>query len=108
MRFLIPGVTTADQARLQQKLESIYFLDKRCFSLSIFEVGLLLKMKTINFCYLFYELKLNTTGGTTNDRARLFIFIKFIKKNNNKKKHWQKMSKAIDENKLTFTIKILL
>ena len=29
--FLIPGITIANQARLKQKLDSIYFLNKTCF-----------------------------------------------------------------------------
>ena len=31
LHFVIPGITTANQARLKQKLDSIYFLDKICF-----------------------------------------------------------------------------
>ena len=29
--FLIPNITTVNQARLKQKFDSIYFLNKRCF-----------------------------------------------------------------------------
>ena len=40
LHLLIPGVTIANQASLKQKLNSIYFLNERCFSLFIFEVDL--------------------------------------------------------------------
>ena len=29
--FLIPSIATVNQARLKQKLDSMYFLNKRCF-----------------------------------------------------------------------------
>ena len=38
--FLMSDVTIPNQARLQQKPESIYFLKERCFSLFIFKVDL--------------------------------------------------------------------
>ena len=37
------------------------------------------RLKAINVCLLFLELKLNTREGTANDRTHLFI--RFIKKN---------------------------
>ena len=40
---------------------------------------------SINVCLLFLELKLNIKEGTANERTQLFIFIKFIKKNEKKK-----------------------
>ena len=33
----------------------------------------------------FLELKLNTKDGTTNERTHLFVFIKFIQKNQRKR-----------------------
>ena len=36
LHFLIPDITTGIQARLKQKLDSIYFLNKRCFYLVCF------------------------------------------------------------------------
>ena len=60
---------------------------------------------------LFLELKLNIKIGTANEGTQLFIFSKFVKKNERKKtvkvqmkKNWVK---AIEENELTITIKSL-
>ena len=54
-------------------------------------------------------MKLNTKQGTAKDRTHLFIIIKYIKKKLKKKKvelaGEKKMSKAIEENKLTVVIK---
>ena len=68
-------------------------------------------MKTINVGLFFLELKLNTKDSTATEITHLFIFIKFIKKYSRKKQwkcRWEKMSKAIEDKKLTVTIKILL
>ena len=80
MHFLISGVATANQARLQQKLNSFYFLNERCFSLFIFEVDLCYRSKTFNVCLLFLDLKLDTKESTANEGTHLHIFIKFITK----------------------------
>ena len=51
---------------------------------------------------LFLELKLDTEEGTDNETTHLLIFIKFIKekvKRNQWNCSWEKMSKAIEENK---------
>ena len=64
----------------------------------------------INVCFIL-ELNLNTKQHTASERTHLFIIIKFIKKNKEKKQwncRWEKMSRATEENKLTVTIKILL
>ena len=74
----------------------------------IFEVHFVLK--TTNVCLLFLELKLSAKPGPSNEKNYLFIFIKFIKKLKKEKKRncrWEKMSKAIEENKLKVTIKTL-
>ena len=83
-----PGIKSkknANQARLKHRLDSMYFLNKRCFSLLIFEVDLYQRSNTINIYWLFLELNLNTKERTSNERTHLFIFIKFIKKNQGKK-----------------------
>ena len=93
MHFLISGVATANQAGLQQKLDSFYFLNERCFSLFILEVDLCYRSKTFNVCLLFLDLKLDTKDcllfldlkldtkeSTGNEGIHLHIFIKFIKK----------------------------
>ena len=56
------------------------------------------------------EFKLNTKEGTVDKKIHLFIFIKFIKKNERKKAlklQMRKMKKMIEENELTVTIKRL-
>ena len=45
LHFLIPGVTIANYARLKQKIDSIYFLNRRCFSLLVFEVVFVLEIE---------------------------------------------------------------
>ena len=62
----------------------MYFLNERYFSLLVFEVDFVLKIED-NVCFLFLEFKLNTKEGTANEKTHLFIFIKFIKKNERKK-----------------------
>ena len=42
--YLILGVTIADQTRISQKLDWIYFLNERYFSLFIFKVDFVLKI----------------------------------------------------------------
>ena len=79
--FLMSDVTIPNQARLQQKPESTYFLKERCFSLFIFKVDLNERLKTINVCLLFLRLKLDTKEATANEIIHLEIFIKFIKEN---------------------------
>ena len=56
------------------------------------------------------EFKLNTKEDTVDKKIHLFIFIKFIKKNERKKAlklQMRKMKKMIEENELTVTIKRL-
>ena len=50
----------------------------------ICEVDFLLKVED-KVCLLFLELKLNIKESTVNETTHLFIFIKFIKKNERKK-----------------------
>ena len=45
LHFVIPGAIIGNQARLYQKLDSIYFLDKRCFSFFLFEVDFVFKIE---------------------------------------------------------------
>ena len=78
MHFLIPGVTIANQAKVSLGL--IYFLNKRCFSLFVFEIDFELKIEQIKVFLLFLELKLNGKEGTDNGKNHLLIFIKFTKK----------------------------
>ena len=92
------------------------FSIKDVFSLFIFEVDFTLKIED-TVCLLFLELQLNTKQGPAKERTHLFTFIQYVKKNywkkNNKKKkqwtcRWEKMSKAVEQNKLTVLIKWLL
>ena len=53
MHFLISGVATANQARLQQKLDSFHFLNERCFSLFIFEVDCVTDQRHLMFACSF-------------------------------------------------------
>ena len=72
------------------------------------------KIKTLLAC-LFFNLTFHLRSRplmfacSSNERTRLFIFIKFMKKNLRKKiVDRTKVSKAIEENVLTVTIKWLL
>ena len=77
----MPGVATDNQARLLQKLNSIYFLNEICLACLFLKLVLYKKSITINVCFRSLELKLNTKEGTVNERTHLFIRFKFIKKN---------------------------
>ena len=52
---MIPRITTVNQAKLKQKLDSICFLHNRCFSLFIED--------QIYVCFLFLDLKLRHYQG---------------------------------------------
>ena len=81
MHFLIPGVAIADCPRLSQIPDSIYFLNKRYFSLFIFEVDFVFqRSKIINVCLLFLELKLNPKGGTANEKTHFSCLLNSYRK----------------------------
>ena len=88
MLFLIPGITIPNPARLNSvQLDSIYFLNKICFSLFISEVDILYqRSETFNVCFLFPESKLSIKQDTTKERINLFIFIQCTKENGRKNK----------------------
>ena len=66
--FLIPGVTSANQARI---LDSIYFLNKILYLDSLVLKMILLKIEGNLLLLLFLELKLNIKQSTTKNSSVL-------------------------------------
>ena len=80
MHILIHGITTANQARLKQKFDSIYFLNKVyliCLFLSLFCTKD--QIQFMFFCSL--ELKLQTKQDIAKEKIHLLLFIKCIRNN---------------------------